>query len=99
MKQGGSGGLEEGLGRYKLQGVNALNVIFEKNTLLCTYAQGVSVQMTRVLANGVISGSKTRNCRFLSQILAVFDMFTYINRVVFDIERGIWVRNTVLTSR
>ena len=89
MEQGGSGGLEEGLGRYKLRGVNTLNVIFEKNILLCTYAQGASVQMTQVLANGVISGSKTRNCRFLSQILAVFDVFTYISRVVFDIQCGI----------
>ena len=29
----------------------------------------------------------------------VFDVFTYISRVAFDIECGIWVRNTVLTSR
>ena len=71
-------------------------MIFDKNTLLCTYAQGASVQMTRVLANGVISGSKTRNCRFLSQILAVFDVFTYISRVVFDIECGNWFRNTLI---
>ena len=71
--------------RYELWGVNMLNVIFVKNTLLCTCAQGASVQMKRVLANGVISGSKTRNYRFLSGILAVFVMFTYISRVVFDI--------------